>query len=134
MDFSDYIIYADESGDHSLSKVDDQYPVFVLCLCAFNKRHYIRQIVPAVQAFKFKWFGHDTIILHEREIRKKKPPFAFLNDRNANEQFLEDLNEILRAARIAMIAAVIDKRKLRDEHLFRENPYHLALGFCLETT
>jgi hypothetical protein len=32
-EFSDYVIYADESGDHSLTKIDPIYPVFVLCLC-----------------------------------------------------------------------------------------------------
>jgi hypothetical protein len=30
MDNSDYIIYVDESGDHGLSSINEQYPVFVL--------------------------------------------------------------------------------------------------------
>jgi hypothetical protein len=30
MDFSDYIVYVDESGDHGLVNIDTQYPIFVL--------------------------------------------------------------------------------------------------------
>ncbi|MFD2183754.1 DUF3800 domain-containing protein [Rhodoplanes azumiensis] len=133
-DFSDFIIYADESGDHSLVKIDEGYPIFVLCLCVFDKASYLRRIVPAVHAFKFKWFGHDTVILHEREIRKKLPPFEFLNVPDRNKSFLEDLNALLAKARVWMIASVIDKRRLKYEYLFDENPYHLALSFCVERT
>ena len=74
-DFSDYVVYADESGDHSLEHIDKTYPVFVLCLCLFRKKHYVQRVVPRIQALKFEWFGHDAVILHEREIRKKAPPF-----------------------------------------------------------
>ena len=28
--FSKYIVYVDESGDHSMEKIDNQYPLFVL--------------------------------------------------------------------------------------------------------
>lgn len=30
MTFSDYLIFADESGDHGLSTIDPQFPVFAL--------------------------------------------------------------------------------------------------------
>lgn len=133
-EFSDYVIYADESGDHSLVAIDSTYPIFVLCLCVFNKRHYSQYITPAIQRLKFKWFGHDAIILHERDIRQKAPPFEFLNNPTANREFLSDLTSILRRSRITLIPAVIDKRRLKFEYLFQDNPYHIALGFCVELT
>lgn len=34
--FSDYVVYVDESGDHSLASIDPDYPVFVLALCIFT--------------------------------------------------------------------------------------------------
>jgi hypothetical protein len=34
---SDFIIYVDESGDHSLESIDPDYPVFVLSFCIFRK-------------------------------------------------------------------------------------------------
>lgn len=132
-EFSDFVIYADESGDHSLVKIDEGYPVFVLCLCVFEKRSYIKRVVPDVQQFKFRWFGHDTVILHEREIRKKTSDFRFLNVPDRREAFLADLTWVLANARFHLIASVIEKKRLRED-LFAENPYHLALTFCIEKT
>ena len=39
MTFSDYIVYVDESGDHSLINIDANYPVFVLAFGVFHKRY-----------------------------------------------------------------------------------------------
>ena len=36
MNFSDYIVYVDESGDHSLTSINPQNPVFVLVFCVFE--------------------------------------------------------------------------------------------------
>jgi hypothetical protein len=77
--FSDYVVYVDESGDHSLASIDTDYPVFVLALCIFHKRHYSEKIIPAVEKLKFNYFGHDSVVLHENEIRKQKGDFAFLS-------------------------------------------------------
>ena len=70
-DFSDYIIFVDESGDHSLSVIDRDYPVFVLNFCIFRKDHYAQALCRRVQDFKFRHFGHDHVILHEHAIRKR---------------------------------------------------------------
>lgn len=131
-EFSDYVIYADESGDHSLTHIDAGYPVFVLCLCIFQKSTYIRSVVPRIQQLKFKWFGHDAVILHEKEIRKRERPFEFLNNAEYQAQFIDDLSDILRKADMRIVAAAIDKRRLVSEQLFHENPYHVALSFCME--
>ena len=54
--FSDYIVYVDESGDHSLEYINPEYPVFVLAFCIFKKHLYINKITPAIEEFKFKHF------------------------------------------------------------------------------
>ena len=58
--FSDYVVYVDESGDHSLASIDAGYPVFVLALCVFHKRHYSEKVIPAIEKLKFNYFGHDS--------------------------------------------------------------------------
>jgi hypothetical protein len=73
--YSKYIIYVDESGDHSLQSIDEKYPLFVLAFCVFHKRHYSEYVVSSLEKFKFNHFGHDQIILHENEIRKEKGAF-----------------------------------------------------------
>lgn len=132
MQFSDYIIYVDESGDHGLHAIDPHYPIFVLNFCIFEKRAYVERVVPEFQSFKFRHFGHDQVILHEHAIRKQRPPFAFLSKRSRRDGFMNDLSTIIEAIPVTMIAAVIDKRKLNHRYAIPANPYELALLFCLE--
>ena len=44
--FSDYLVFVDESGDHGLETIDQNYPVFVLAFCVFKKTGYTRILVP----------------------------------------------------------------------------------------
>lgn len=127
--FSNYVVYVDESGDHSLESVDPQYPVFVLAFCIFNKDYYAKHVVAAVESFKFKHFGHDVVVLHETEIRKERGDFRF-SSRSHKASFLDELTRIIEENNFILIASVIDKARLKERN---ENPYHLALGFCLET-
>lgn len=131
--YSKYIVYVDESGDHSMEKIDKQYPLFVLAFCVFHKRHYSEQVVSALEKFKFNHFGHDQVILHENEIRKEKGAFNIFKSLEERTAFLDELTEIIEHSNFILISCVIDKRRLTrhvDAHL---NPYNIALGFCLET-
>ena len=93
-DFSDYIVYVDESGDHGLQRIDPNFPVFGLSFCIFKKADYTEQIVPAVQDLKFRYWGHDAIILHEREIRRSIGDFKLPNE--TFRQFTMDLTELIK--------------------------------------
>jgi hypothetical protein len=130
--FSDYIVYVDESGDHSLPTGDNSYPVFVLVFCIFEKSDYVNQAVPALQRFKFDYFGHDQVILHEREIRKALPPFQFLQVRNLRRQFMERIKALVEASPFVLIASVIDKVRLSERYIRPANPYDVALAFGME--
>lgn len=132
MEFSDYIVYVDESGDHSLESINPEYPVFVLAFVIFHKQDYTRQIVPAIQQFKFKYFGHDILVLHEREIRKSEHPFHILQNPNIRQQFLADLSQLMDEAPLTLVASCIDKRKFLGKHGQDHNPYHYAMAFGLE--
>ncbi len=132
-DFSEFVIYADESGDHGLVAIDSQYLVFALVFCAMRKADYIAGVVPAVQRFKFDLWGHDAVVLHEHDIRKSKGPFAILlTDRELRERFYGDLNRLVQAAPMTIFAAVINKGGLRTRYADTRNPYQLALHFCME--
>ncbi len=130
--YSKYIVYVDESGDHSLQSIDDNYPVFVLAFCVFHKRHYSEQVVSALEKFKFNYFGHDQVILHEHEIRKEKGAFTIFRSREQKHQFLHELTSIIEHSNFILISCVIDKRALRKQADLASNPYHIALGFCLD--
>ncbi len=71
LEHSDYIVYVDESGDHSLESINPRYPLFVLAFCVFQKDQYAQKVIPELSSLKISTSGHDLIILHEQEIRKK---------------------------------------------------------------
>lgn len=130
-EMSDYIVYVDESGDHSLTSINPQYPVFVLAFCIFHKRHYAEAVVPALTQFKFKHFGHDMMVLHEHDIRKEKNGFNFVN-RAAKQAFMTELGEIIEGHNFIIVSVAIDKVRLASRYQAPDNPYHTALMFCLE--
>lgn len=130
--YSKYIVYVDESGDHSLQSIDENYPIFVLAFCVFHKRHYSEAIVPALEKFKFNHFGHDQIVLHENEIRKRKGVFNIFKDSAHQLTFLGELTQIIEFSNFILISATIDKRKIKRPEA-EDNPYHIALALCMET-
>lgn len=128
-EFSDYIIYVDESGDANLEKIDQGYPVFVLAFCIFNKHYYTTTLVPEVQSLKFRYFGHDMVVLHEKEIRKKQPPFSF-RTKEREQEFMNDLSQTIQNAKFILISAAIQKTELTGKP--DRNAYYIALSYCLE--
>jgi len=130
--FSDYVVYVDESGDHSLASIDSSYPVFVLALCVFHKRHYSERIIPAIEKLKFNYFGHDSVVLHETDIRKQKGDFAFLSHLPRRQEFVAWLSDIMVKSNFILIACVVDKARLNRHEGSASNPYHIALDACLQ--
>ena len=132
-DFSDYIVYADESGDHGLMSIDPEFPVFALVLSVIRKEDYVAEIVPSVQRFKFDFWGHDAVILHEHDISKSKREFTMLLvDPEIRERFYTRLNGLMKATSMTIIATVIDKLRLMEKYANPQNPYAIALGLGME--
>ncbi len=130
--FSDFIVYVDESGDHNLASIDQDYPIFVLAFCIFYKEHYSNLVVPKLQKLKFEYFGHDLVILHEHEIRKEKGDFNIFISKEQREEFLEKLTDIIEDSNFILASCVIEKTKITAPES-ENNPYHVALRYCLET-
>ncbi len=112
--------------------IDPDYPMFVLTFCIFHKEIYAESIVPNVLKFKFKYFGHDQIILHEREIRKSKSSFNILLDKSIRDPFFNDMNSLVQESRFLLIASAIKKISLK-KHSDPKTPYHIAMAFGLES-
>ena len=130
--FSDYIVYVDESGDHGLKTIDPHYPVFVLVFCIFKKDDYINTAIPLLQRFKFKHYGHDQTILHETDIRKDRGDFTFLKSKTLKTAFLDELTGIVQKTPFVLISTIIKKELYRQRYSIPENPYHIALRYGLE--
>eukprot|EP01136_Pigoraptor_vietnamica_P038056 Opistho-1_new@106843 len=111
MNYSEYIVFIDESGDHGLTNINPDHPVFALAFCVVEKAKYIEKIVPAFQRFKFDFWGHDSIVLHGHEIRKATGDFNILLNPNTRASFIDRVTQLIGDAEFTLIAAVIDKAK-----------------------
>ena len=129
MPFSNYIVYVDESGDPNLEKINPHFPVFVLSFCVFEKGAYAKKVIPALSCLKFKHFGHDMIVLHERDIRKQTGAFKGLLHQ---DEFLEELTSIIDGTDVKLIGVVIDKAELKKKYSSPYDPYKLAMKYGLE--
>jgi hypothetical protein len=127
----EYIVYVDESGDHSLESINPDYPLFVLSFCLFRKEAYVDQVTTAIRRLKFQTFGHDMVILHEHDIRKRMHAFSKMG-KELREEFMDALSDIIDRADFTLFAIVIDKRRLKTRYARPEHPYHLAMEFGLE--
>jgi hypothetical protein len=128
---SEYIVFVDESGDHSLDSINERYPIFVLALCVFRKDNYIREISPALGMLKLAFFGHDMIVFHEYEIRKKTGSFHRLG-KGQREQLMNELNILMEQSNFTLIPVIIDKTSLKKSGVDAPNVYHLAMPYGLE--
>jgi len=125
-------MFLDESGDHSLDKIDNSYPMFVLTGCIFDLAYYRDVAEPKIRALKIKHFGNDNVILRSYDIRKQKGGFTTLVDKNKRELFYEDLNNCVSSLDFKIIAAAINKQALKSQYAKPQNPYELCLWFILE--
>jgi hypothetical protein len=132
MEFGDYLVFVDESGDHGLSRCDPEYPLFVLAFCIVTKRDYADVITPELQRFKFAHFGHDVVVLHEHDIKKAKGPFTFLLNPQHRAGFFDDLNGLMGRLPMTLVAVVVHKSRLVEKYRTPTNPYHIALEYGLE--
>lgn len=130
--YDDYIVFVDESGDHGLQSIDPNYPAFVLSFCLFDKGDYADVVVPAFTKFKFRYFGHDQVVLHERDISRSLGPFRILQNVNVRIPFLSDVSSLVQGAPFVLFASVIRKDRLIANYRTPASPYDLAMAFGLE--
>ncbi|MGO4135033.1 DUF3800 domain-containing protein [Rhizobium brockwellii] len=132
MQFGDYIVYVDESGDHGMENINPENPVFALVFCIFSKEAYRAEVVPKAQAIKFRFWGHDCVVLHGHEIRKARGEFNILLNPNTRQDFIVEINRFIGDLPVTIIAAAIDKKRHKAKYAYPANPYEIALAFCME--
>lgn len=127
-----YNLFLDETGDHGLTYIDDNFPLFLLCGCIISEKE-LCVIESRINNLKQSLFGSTEVILHSRDIRKCEGVFQVLFDLDIKEKFYAEINKILSESNYHLIGAAIDKKK----HIMRygktaSDPYCLSLSFILE--
>lgn len=130
---SRFIAFVDESGDHSLKTYDPSFPVFTLCIVIFERTHYSNVVIPELGKLKLKYFNHEGVNLHIRDIRKKLGPFSILHDPEVSNAFRVELTALMTRFQYTVFSVSIRKK----EYLAKYgrgawNPYELALEYAFE--
>lgn len=125
-------MFLDESGDHNLKEIDNQYPIFVLAGVIVDFDDYNDKFRSKINELKIKYFGVENIILRSYDIRKQKGQFSSLVDLKKRNQFYEDINSLIKELDFKIIAAGIHKTELKNKYSQPDNPYHLCFRFILE--
>src|SRR5690606_34198450 len=127
-----YFLYVDESGDHGLSNVNPNFPVFLLCGVIFNQATYEKLRIE-FNELKTSIWKNKTVIFHSRDIRKCEKEFQVLFDLELKRQFYEQLNKIISNSEYDIIASAIDKTKyIKKYGRLGNDVYELSLSFIIE--
>ena len=128
---SEYIAFIDECGDHSLTKIDRDFPVFVLSLVLVKRNDYSETILPAINRLKLRYWDHEGVNLHSSEIRKAEGPFNILQNSTRRKQFMEELSSLMNSLPYDLFVVGIHKERLCRQYVNAANPYELALKFVM---
>lgn len=109
------LMFLDESGDNNLTKIDQQYPVFILGGCIINEKYYTDVAIPMLREYKMKLFGIDNFILHTADICRRKGIFRKLKEKSFRIFFYDETNKLMENLNYKVVACVIRK----NEHLAR---------------
>jgi hypothetical protein len=127
------VLFLDESGNHALTTVDPDYPVFVLGGIITDLDYAQEVIDERIRHFKLDLFGRDDLILHTADIARNKNGFERLVEPVFRRRFYAELNQLMAALEYQVVACAIRK----DTHLARYglaalDPYLLSLDVLVE--
>jgi len=128
-----YFCFIDESGDHSLERIDPGYPVFVLAAVLVEVGIYYNSLCTEVNLFKYEYFDNESPLLHSRDIRKANPPFDILQNPGTRKRFMSRLTALMDTLEYEVIICAIDKnRHVENYGPSADNPYSYAVKVILE--
>jgi hypothetical protein len=103
-------------------------------ILTFLNETYLTALVPRFNRLKFKFWGSDNIVLHERDLRKSekirdpavRSKYERLKD-SRRQAFMEELTQIMRNAQFRCFCVIIDKPKVPSRHKSFDH-YHISLS------
>jgi len=127
-----YHLFLDETGDHGLTTVDPNFPIFLLSGCLISKES-LGKLKKQINNFKMKYFKTTEVILHSSDIRRCEKEFQILFDLKIKKEFYQDLNQIIKKNDYKIFGSAVNKEKhIQKYGKTAKNPYSLCLSFILE--
>ena len=127
------VMFLDESGDHSLTAIDPQYPMFVLGGVIVDESYAGGELEHRVRRFKRDLFGREDLVLHTADIARNKNGFERLIDPVFRRRFYDELNVLMRELEYTVVACAIKKDAHLGAYGMRAvDPYMLCLDILVE--
>ena len=127
-----YYLYIDESGDHGLTTLNPDFPVFLLCgiLTSSDDYEIIRKNCNEI---KHAIWGNKEVIFHSRDIRKCEKEFSVLFDLEKKKYFIESINNVMKSSNFSVFASAIKKDLyIKQFGKLSNDVYELSLSFIIE--
>jgi hypothetical protein len=125
------VLYIDETGDHSLSKIDRSYPIFLLSGIIVDQDYHDGELTEALNAFKMRHFATKEIVLHAKEMTHpqsaKSREYMKFMDAEFRKSFYKGFEQFLKNSNVSIVACVIMKNKhFANYGLEAKDPYLLS--------
>ena len=128
------ILFLDESGDHNLTVIDSNYPVFVLGGVIVDEDYADGPLGEAFDDFKGRVFGRTDIVLHTADIVRNRNGFEGLKDAGFRRRFYNELNDLMQKLPYEVMACVIRKKDYFERYGSNAiDPYRLGLRVMVES-
>lgn len=134
---SKYRLYIDEVGNADLKSSTNPNERYLSLTGICFGYQYVEEVVhPRLEKLKKKYFRYhhdDPIILHRKEILKRKGAFDVLKAKEVSCSFDQDLLQFLAEAQYTVFTVLIDKYEhLMQYKTWHYNPYHYCQEVLLE--
>jgi hypothetical protein len=127
-----YFLFIDESGDHGLTIVNHDFPVFLLSGVLISEDNY-SMLKSTFNKVKNELWGNKEVIFHSRDIRKCEKEFMILFDLDKKKWFYDNLNSAINNCDYTLISSAIQKENYINQFGRLSNDvYELALSFVIE--
>lgn len=127
-----YNLFIDESGDHGLSKLNPNFPVFLLCGIIISEQGY-ESLRTSFNDIKQTIWNNKNVIFHSRDIRKCEKEFKYLFDLSLKAKFYKMLDNSIKNTGYNIIASAINKQKyIKLYGKLSDDVYEISLSFIIE--
>ena len=127
-----YYLFIDKSGDHGLTTLNLDFPVFLLCGVLVSEPDFIT-IRDIFNDIKSEFWKNKKVIFHSRDIRKCEKEFQILFDLELKSTFYRKLNPCVKNGNYIVIASAIRKDNyIKKFGRLSNDVYELALSFMIE--
>lgn len=122
---SSLLVFLDECGDHARTQVDPDFPLLLLSFVLVEPSDYLESIIPAAGSLKLRFWPHEGVNLHSRDIRKQLGDFSAFHARADREELMAGLAEFIQTTPFDLIVSCFHKSAITSDQ--RVDPYREAL-------